>query len=112
TLPGGDRLSGGSTLVRRSAIWLWDCAAWCVAVALIVGTRYEFYLSVAQWNTVFLYAALACAIQLAVGLLLKLYRGKYRVGSFEESLGLLLSMVMVALALIVAFVLIRGLEQF
>lgn len=103
-------MSGG--LARRSLIGLWDCAAWCVAVALIVGTRYEFYLSVQQWTTVFLYAALACTTQLVVGTLLKLYRGKYRVGSFEESLGLLLSMVVVALALIVAFLLISGLGEF
>lgn len=107
-----DLLSGGTTLARRSLIGLWDCTAWGVAVALIVGTRYEFYLSVAQWNTVFLYTALACVTQLVVGALLKLYRGKYRVGSFEESLGLLLSMVIVALTLIVAFLLIRGLEEF
>ncbi|WP_255303577.1 nucleoside-diphosphate sugar epimerase/dehydratase [Georgenia sp. 311] len=91
---------------------LWDCAAWCIAVALIVGTRYEFYLSVEQWNTVFLYAALACLTQLGVGALLKLYRGRYRLGSFEESPGLLLSMVVVALILIVAFVAIGGLANF
>lgn len=104
-------MSGG-TLARRSLVGLWDCFAWCVAVALIVGTRYEFYLSVEQWNTVFLYAALACLAQLCVGALLKLYRGKYRIGSYEESLGLLLSMVAVALILIVAFLAIEGLDSF
>ena len=104
-------MSGG-TLTRRSAVVVWDCLAWCLAVALIVGTRHEFYLNAGQWNTVFLYMALACAIQVAVGTLLKLYRGKYRLGSFEESLGLLLSMVVVALVLIVSFVLIEGLAQF
>lgn len=102
----------GGTLARRSLAGLWDCIAWCVAVALIVGTRYEFYLSVEQWNTVLLYAALACGAQIVVGTILKLYRGKYRLGSFEESLGLLLSMVLVALALIATFVAIRGLEDF
>src|SRR5690625_2357229 len=106
-----DLLSSGS-LAKRSIIGLWDCAAWCVAVGLIVGTRYEFYLSVQQWGTVFLYAGLACVAQLVVGTLLKLYRGKYRLGSFEESLGLLLTMVVVALALMVVFLAIRGLEQF
>lgn len=105
-------MSGGTTLARRSLIGLWDCSAWCLAVALIVGTRYEFYLTLQQWNTVFLYIGLACAAQLVVGALLKLYRGKYRVGSFEESLGLLLSMVVVALTLMVAFVAIRGLSEF
>lgn len=105
-------MSGGTSWARRSLISLWDCVAWCVAVALIVGTRYEFYLSVEQWNTVFLYAGLACVAQLVVGTLLKLYRGKYRVGSFEESLGLLLSMVVVALILMVTFVAIRGLDEF
>ncbi|WP_454085378.1 polysaccharide biosynthesis protein [Georgenia sp. Marseille-Q6866] len=104
-------MSGG-TLARRGAIVLWDCVAWVIAVALIVGTRHEFYLNAGQWSTVFLYVALACGAQIVVGTLLKLYRGKYRVGSFEESLGLLLSMVIVALALIVAFVFIGGLELF
>lgn len=104
-------MSSGS-LARRSLIGLWDCAAWCVAVGVIVGTRYEFYLSVQQWGTVFLYMGLACVAQLVVGTLLKLYRGKYRLGSFEESLGLLLSMVVVALALMVVFLAISGLDQF
>ncbi|MCM3661330.1 polysaccharide biosynthesis protein [Georgenia satyanarayanai] len=102
----------GGTLVRRSVVCAWDAAAWCLAVALIVGTRYEFYLSAEQWSTVFLYAALACVSQLIVGTLLKLYRGKYRLGSFEESLGLLLSTVVVALLLVVAFVALRGLDEF
>jgi len=77
-----------------------------------VGTRYEFYLNDAQWSTVLLYVALASVAQLVVGTLLKLYRGKYRVGSFEESLGLLLSTVVVALILVVAFALIWDLGQF
>lgn len=104
-------MSGG-TLVRRCLIGLWDCAAWCLAVAMVVGTRFEFYLTDQQWDTVLLYAALACAAQLIVGMVLKLYRGKYRLGSFEESLALLLSMVIVALSLMGAFLLIAGLEAF
>lgn len=104
-------MSGG-TVAQRSLVPLWDCVAWCIAVSLIVGTRYEFYLSVEQWSTVFLYSALACVTQLVVGTLLKLYRGKYRLGSFEESLGLLLSMVVVALTLMVTFLAIRGLDEF
>ncbi len=104
-------MSGG-TIVRRGVTALWDCAAWCAAVTLIVGTRFELYLTSEQWTTVVLYAALACAGQLVAGVLLKLYRGKYRLGSFEESLALLLSMVVVALFLMVTFLLVVGLEAF
>ena len=104
-------LSGG-TLARRGLLLLWDCAAWAIAIALIVGTRYEFYLSIEQWNTAFLYLGLACLAQFGVGTLLKLYRGKYRLGSFEESLGILLSMVVVGLLMMGAFIVLVDLDEF
>lgn len=97
---------------RRSLMVLWDCAAWLVAIAFVVIARYEFYLSDAQWASVLVYAALACLTQVVVGTLLKLYRGKYRVGTFEESLGLLLATAVVALLLAVAFLGVPQLDPF
>lgn len=99
-------------VLRRSAAMLWDAAAWLCAIAIVVGTRYEFYLAESQWAAILLYAALACVVQGMVGTLLKLYRGKYRTASFEESLGLVLVAVVVALFLAVAFLGIPALDYF
>lgn len=105
-------IGGAGAIARRILMLLWDCAAWLVAIAFVVVTRYEFYLSDAQWASLLVYAAMACLAQLAVGTLLKLYRGKYRVGTFEESLGLLLCTTVVALLLAVAFLGVPQLDPF
>src|SRR6185312_3586903 len=49
-----------------------------------------------QWSAVVRYAIAACLLQLVVGTLLMLYRGRYKTASFDESLGLALSTVIVA----------------
>lgn len=91
---------------------IWDAVAWLLAIAIVVGTRYEFYLAEDQWASIGLYALLVCLVQAVVGALLKLYRGKYRTASFEESLGLVLVTTVVALILAVAFLGIPALEYF
>lgn len=107
-----DRSSLPPAGVRRLLMMLWDCAAWLFAVGAIVLTRYEFYLTDVQWSAVITYAAVACVLQMAVGSVLKLYFGKYRVGTFEEMLGLVLSTGLVALLLIVGFLTVASLQQF
>ncbi|MGC0249396.1 polysaccharide biosynthesis protein [Pseudactinotalea sp. Z1748] len=102
----------GSVAVKRSLLVLWDGLAWVFAIAFVVLTRYEFYLNEAQWTSIFIYTVLACVLQTIVGALLKLYRGKYRVGTVEESFGLVLSIAFVALLLAVAFLGIPQLDPF
>ncbi|WP_170175191.1 nucleoside-diphosphate sugar epimerase/dehydratase [Georgenia muralis] len=75
---------------------LWDALAWIGAILLVVGSRYDFALTDAQWDRIFLYATGAIALQVVVGTVLKLYRGRYRVGSFEEPLALAASTLFVA----------------
>lgn len=102
----------GGTAFRRSIAMLWDALAWLLAVAAVTGSRYEFYLDREQWTAVFVYAGLACVVQLAVGTLLKLYRGKYRIGTFEESLGLVLDVAIVGMFLALSFLTIPPLNFF
>ncbi|WP_418606446.1 hypothetical protein [Georgenia sp. SUBG003] len=96
------------TATRRLVMILWDCASWLVATALIVGTRYEFYLTDPQWTSIFLYAAIACALQVVSGTALKLYRGRYRVGAFDEAIGLAASTLWVAVLLGLGMLVVRG----
>lgn len=102
---------GGMTL-RRSVAMLWDALAWLLAVAVVTGSRYEFYLDGEQWTAVLSYAVLACITQVAVGTLLKLYRGKYRIGTFEESLGLVLDVAVVGMFLALTFLTVPTLDVF
>ncbi|MDD9207457.1 nucleoside-diphosphate sugar epimerase/dehydratase, partial [Georgenia sp. 10Sc9-8] len=91
---------------------LWDCASWLTALGLIVGTRYEFYFTESQWSTVILYGLSLCGLQVTVGLASKMYLGRYHVGSFDESLGLLRVNLAVGIPLALLFVGFRGLEAF
>jgi|SRR5690625_765862 len=60
-------IGGAGAIARRILMLLWDCAAWLVAIAFVVVTRYEFYLSDAQWASLLVYAAMACLAQSAPG---------------------------------------------
>jgi len=99
-------------VTRRLVMVLWDCTSWLVAIAMIVGTRYEFYLTDPQWTSVLLYAGFACALQVTSGTALKLYRGRYRVGAFDEAIGLAASTSWVAILLGLSMLVIRGVEVF
>ena len=66
----------------------WDLVAWFVASFAVVLGRYDLELSNVQWNLTTLYAALSALLLIAVGWLGKLYSGRYRVATFDETLGL------------------------
>ncbi|WP_170037216.1 polysaccharide biosynthesis protein [Georgenia soli] len=91
---------------------LWDCGSWLAATAMIVGTRYEFYLTDPQWTSIYLYGAAACALQVVSGTALKLYRGRYRVGAFDEAIGLAASTLWVAILLGLGMLVVRGFDAF
>ncbi|MEE6295632.1 polysaccharide biosynthesis protein [Georgenia wangjunii] len=99
-------------MVRRAAMVLWDVASWTLAVAFVVGSRYSFYLTDVQWSAVILYLGLAAGLQVVIGLALKLYQGRYRVGSFEETFGIAASTAVVGLAFVGLFIGIRPLDNF
>jgi dTDP-glucose 4,6-dehydratase len=83
---------------------LWDCASWVCATLVVVGCRYDFALNEILWSGVVEYMLAACLLQLIVGTLLMLYRGRYRTATFEESLGLALTMGVVGVLLGMMFV--------
>jgi dTDP-glucose 4,6-dehydratase len=82
---------------------VWDCASWVLATFAVVGSRYDFTLADVQDTAVLEYALFACVLQMVIGTLLMLYRGRYKTASFDESLGLAASTVIVACLLAVIF---------
>lgn len=89
-------------LWRRSLIVAWDVLSWALAFFLFVLIRYDLTLSEAQWQMVIAYTLSAIALQIVGGFALHLYLGRSRVGSFDEAstLGILIVMVAVSLALV------------
>jgi FlaA1/EpsC-like NDP-sugar epimerase len=96
-------LLNGVTL-KRAARALWDCASWVWATLVVVGCRYDFDLNEIYWSGVGQYVLAACLLQLVVGTLLMLYRGRYRTATFEESLGLALTIGVVGALLATMFI--------
>lgn len=72
-------------LVTRIGLCLWDALSWAGAALALVLARYSFTLRSAEAMFVLQYATAAIALQLIVGIILKLYRGRYSVASFEEA---------------------------
>ncbi|MGO1174344.1 MAG: polysaccharide biosynthesis protein, partial [Actinomycetaceae bacterium] len=98
--------------VRRLLRVAWDVASWLLAITAVVMTRYDFYLEVDQWNWIVIYAALACGAQLVAGAVLKLYLGRYRIGSFDEIVGLIATVVIAAFIAGASFLAIRPISDF
>ncbi|KAE8765248.1 polysaccharide biosynthesis protein [Georgenia thermotolerans] len=91
---------------RRAALAAWDVLCWLVAAVLATGARYDFAISEVQWTSVLTFVGVTAALQVVVGYASKMYRGRYRVGTFDEALGLALLAVCVALVSYVAFVVV------
>ncbi|WP_448073283.1 polysaccharide biosynthesis protein [Georgenia yuyongxinii] len=86
---------------RRLLLVSWDASAWIAAVAMVAGARYDFGLNAEQWAAVVAYSVYAIGLQVVVGALVKTYRGRYQLGSFDEVLGLALTTLLVSLAMAV-----------
>ena len=86
--------SGGSlkntAWVRRGTLAVWDLCCWSLALAVVVGVRLDFQINEVQWLSVGIYWLLAVSLVVAFGYLTKFYRGRFRVGSFDEAMGLAL----------------------
>ena len=77
-----------SPFARRITRVLWDWLSWALATVFVVGARYDFHLSDVLSMNVVRYTVTACALQALLGAVGMLYRGRYRIATFEESLGL------------------------
>jgi FlaA1/EpsC-like NDP-sugar epimerase len=93
-----------SAALRRAARAAWDCTSWIGATLIVVGARYDFFLNDILWSGVLQYLVAACLLQLIFGMIFMLYRGRYRTASFEESLGLALTMGIVGVLLAATFI--------
>ncbi len=73
------------TGLLRTGLAVWDGLCWVLAAVALVVARYSFALTGPEARFVFQYAAAALVLQIAIGVISKLYRGRHSVASFEES---------------------------
>lgn len=71
--------------IAQRALAALDVTSWLLATLVLLVGRYDFALNPAQWTSVLGYAAVAAALQIAVGLGMRLYQGVGRIGSFSEA---------------------------
>lgn len=90
---------------RRIALAAWDVHCWFLATLAVVIARYDFQLSPQHWRVVITYAVVGACAQLIIGWITKAYRGRCKVGSFEESFYLARTTLALWLALSAGFLL-------
>ena len=79
--------------------FIFDSAAWIVAIVLATVFRYEFAVQEVRWAPLFTLCALAVVLQWSAGRLLYLYRGRFKVGTFHEVQTLALTAAIVAVVI-------------
>ncbi|TRY18359.1 polysaccharide biosynthesis protein [Tessaracoccus rhinocerotis] len=76
---------GLPSFARRILLVGWDCASWMAAMGFYILVRFGLNAQRAPWGWVALYLVGAIAIQVALGLLTHVYRGRSQVGSFSDA---------------------------
>ena len=71
--------------LHRLAIVGWDMFAWCVGFAALLLLRYDLNMPEDRLISALAYVGVSAGSQLFLGYLIKLYRGRARVGSFGEA---------------------------
>lgn len=84
----------------------WDMMCWAVATLVVIGARYDFEINDVQWRSVVVYMLAGCVLLPALGYTIKMYRGRYRVASFDEALGLVVLLLLVGVITYLAFIVI------
>ncbi|MCU1546594.1 MAG: polysaccharide biosynthesis protein [Homoserinimonas sp.] len=92
-------LYSNGPLSRFGTQYLFDALAWAVALTLAQILRYEFDVTRVAWLSLALLCVVAALIQLVVGWLLYLYRGRHPYGSFAEVRTLLWAVLATAVVL-------------
>lgn len=87
----------------RPSLALWDFCCWQFAMLVLLATRYDFVLEPDQWRALFTYSALLGIAQVLLGYATRVYRGRFRIGSFEEAAGLTMLVFSLAAVIGVAF---------
>ncbi len=73
------------SIARSGTVLLFiDLFAWAIALPIATALRYDFHLDQAAWQGLFKMVPIALGIQLIAGFSIGLYRGRWRIGSFDE----------------------------
>ena len=83
------QLSDRGAIFRFGIPYVFDSAAWAVALVSAVIFRYDFDTSAVSWRPLALLCIVMALAQLALGWMFYLYRGRHPFGSFAEVLALL-----------------------
>lgn len=94
--------------VRRAILALWDLGCWALATLVVIGARYDFQINDVQWRSALVYIAVSCGLLAIFGYAVNMYRGRYRVASFDEARGLSLLILSVGVITYLAFVVVDG----
>lgn len=78
---------------------VFDIAAWFVAVLLAASSRYDFNLSQMNFLPIFIICVLSALLQTGIGILLHLYRGRFKIATFDELKVLIITTILVGLPL-------------
>ena len=88
TSPPAPRPLLDNPLARRGTLALWDALCWTFATVVVLGVRLDFTVNDFQWRSTLRYLVISLVVVVAFGYLTKFYRGRFRVGSFDEVTGL------------------------
>ncbi len=94
-----------SPLARRGTLAVWDAGCWAFATAVILGVRLDFAVTEIQWRSTWRYLAITMIVLVLFGYATKFYRGRFRVGSFDEVTGLAVQFAAIGFATAVFFTL-------
>ena len=72
------------TRLIRASMALGDVGCWFLATAIVASARYDFVHGQVPWGPVLLLPVVASLLQIGVGWLVRLYRGRAMVGSYAE----------------------------
>ena len=88
----------------RPAMAIWDVISWALAVLIFVEARYDYVLKDVQWSAVVIFTVVTAGLQLLVAYASKIYQGRYRIGSFNESVALALIVGLIGVTVGTAFI--------
>ncbi|WP_353352876.1 nucleoside-diphosphate sugar epimerase/dehydratase [Intrasporangium sp. DVR] len=69
---------------RRWLVIAWDAMAWVIALFAFIVVRFAMVLPARVWQAALTYVVLAIVLQIVAGYHFHLYRGRSRLGSFDE----------------------------
>ena len=80
---------------RAAAQALADFLIWVAAVPIAMWLRFDFTAPQSVWHEALLWGVMAGSLQILVGYTLRLYRGRYKFGSFDEVSGVVQTVLLV-----------------